>query len=385
MEKDKLSDSMIETIIKNDKSIDLIIDITDFSIEHVLESPIKELPVIKYFVGIVKLGISIRDKFLIKKILIFLRELQKIEKKEREKFKEKIKSDKNYSNKIGEQLIFILDRYDHMTKAEILAKLFIGYIDEKITYEEFLRLSISIERTFINDLNRLHLYYKRNLEEVDDLILQNLYQSGLVSMSFNKIATMVVDQPDIESITYVRNKLGHLFCKIVADYPMDESFFIPTLNDLENKIFESVCKEEDTNQDYNDFDKLRHKLETSFKLSIEQLDSIFSKFEKLGLIGKTKQNMMGNYVSFHTSFKGYDYYFQEFHNRSGLFSQVIKALREDELKESSTFSREKNISQRIVDHCLSLLQIKGIIFIKEHSSGFLVNNINKSELIKFND
>lgn len=382
MEVEKISDGIVDTIIKDD-NLDLITDIADFSINQIFDGPISELPIIKALIATIKLGISIRDRFLIKKIILFLKETKNLDDDDREKFRERVESDKRYSKKIGEHIVIILDRYDHVTKAQMLAKLFNGYLKGLINYEDFLRLSSSIEKAFISDLNKLHLYYKHNLEEVDDFILQNLYQSGLVSMSFNKISTMVVDQPDIESVTYVRNKLGHLFCKIIADYPIDESFFIPTLNNLENKIFESICKEEDTNQDYYDLDKLKHELETSFSLSIEQLDSIFSKFEKLGLIEKVRQNVMGNYVSFYTSFKGYNYYFRASNNGNELLSQVIKSLLEDELKESHSFSDKKNIPQRIVDHCLLLLQIRGIISIQKHSSGILINNINKSELKKF--
>ncbi|MGA9295106.1 MAG: hypothetical protein WCE54_04685 [Ignavibacteriaceae bacterium] len=373
---------MIETIIKNESSIDLITDITNFSIDQVLESPIKELPIIKYLIGIVKLGISVRDRFLIKKILIFLKELDKIEKQEKEKFKEKIKSDKNYSNKIGEQLIFILDRYDHLTKAEMLAKLFVAHIDERVTYEEFLRLSIAIDRAFINDLLNLSLYYQSNLEEVNTSILQNLYQCGLVSLLFNTFNTASV-QYQIESSTYVRNDLGMLLCKIVFNYPQDANLIVPNLSDFENKIFTRICENEITNQEFIEFDTFITELKKSLKLETEELNFILTKFKKLNLIKKTEQNAIGDYLWFYTSFIGFNFYFQKLTNRNDFLIQIVKSLINNELGESVSYSQEKKVSKRIVEHCLILLSNKGLINTQDHSAGILVNQINETELKKF--
>lgn len=235
METEKLSDSFIETIIKNEKSWELVTDLTDFSIKNILDGPLNDLPFIKYLVGIAKFGISVRDSFLIKKILKFLKETQKLEQEKKEKFKKKIETDKEYSNRVGTHLVHILDRFDHLTKAVYLAKLFCAYIDERINYNDFLRLSSSIEKSFINDLTNLDIYYNRNLEAVDEYILQNLYQCGLVSLQFNMIRTTVANQPDVQSAIYVRNNLGMMFCKIVSNYSQDAKLIAPALNDLENK------------------------------------------------------------------------------------------------------------------------------------------------------
>ena len=101
METENLSDSLIETIVKNEKSWDLVTDLTDFSMKNILDGPLNDLPFIKYLVGITKFGISVRDSFLIKKILKFLKETQKLEQEKKENFKKKIETDKEYSNRVG--------------------------------------------------------------------------------------------------------------------------------------------------------------------------------------------------------------------------------------------------------------------------------------------
>jgi len=383
METEKLSDSFIETIIKNEKIWDLVTDLTDFSIKNILDGPLNDLPFIKHLVGITKFGISVRDSFLIKKILKFLKETQKLEQEKKEKFIKKIEADKEYSNRVGNHLINILDRYDHLTKADYLAKLFCAYIDERINYQDFLRLSSSIEKSFIDDLTNLDFYYNRNLESVDEYILQNLYQCGLVSLQFNMIRTMVADQPGVLSAIYVRNNFGMIFCKIVSNYSQSAKLIAPTLNDLENKIFESICKLEDINQDFVDFDKFIEELKELNNLEDEEMISILTRLKNLNLLERTQQVTTGKFLEFYTSFFGYDFYFKQLKSKNEILKSIVKDLMEDILSESGTYSRTTNVSKRRVEHCLMLLRNKSLISITEHSSGLLVNRINKLKLEMF--
>lgn len=379
---DKLSDSLIESIIKNEKGLNLITDIADLSIKNIVEGPLNELPFVKYITGITKFGISIRDTFLIKKLLAFLREDEKI-KNEKKDFAKKVESDKKYRKRVGDHLVLILDRYDHITKAEYLAKIFNAYLDEKITYEEFLRLSYSIEKAFISDLNNLNVYYSKNLEGVEDYILQNLYQSGLVSFRFNRITSFVVDQYDTQSVDYVRNELGLLLCKIISDYPMETRIIVPYLDDSSNRIFEFICIQEDINAEYNDYDKIISELKRNFNLDDDGLSFIFTNFKRMNLFEKSQENIRGHFLTFTTSFAGYDFYFNKLPDRNKFIKEIISALIGNSLNESHSFSREKNISQRRIDHCLMIMQNKGLISIQEHTTGILVREINESELTKF--
>ena len=56
METEKLSESFIDSIIKKDKGLDLITDLTDFSIKNVLDSQLKDFPIIKCIFGVTKFG-----------------------------------------------------------------------------------------------------------------------------------------------------------------------------------------------------------------------------------------------------------------------------------------------------------------------------------------
>jgi hypothetical protein len=59
------------------------------------------------------------------------------------------------SQKIGETLFLILDRLTDMEKPALLAKVFAGYLCNKISREELLRLAPAIDAAFIDDLHAL--------------------------------------------------------------------------------------------------------------------------------------------------------------------------------------------------------------------------------------
>ena len=383
MKTENLSDSFIKSIIKNEKGLNLATDFADLSIKNILDSPLSDLPIVKYIIGITKFGISVRDSFLIKKILMFLNETQKLEEEKKTQFINKIENDEKFRKQVGEHLILIIDRFDHLTKAEYLAKVFNAYLVERITYQDFLLLSSSIERAYINDLINLHIYYSRNLEEVDNYILQNLYQGGLVSLLFSRITSIEVNKSDIQAATYVRNDLGLLFCKIISNYPQDVKLVVPSLSDSENKVFEYICQKESLSEPYYKFEDFRKELKQSLSLTNENLNFMVSKFTNLNLLENAKQYADGNYRDFYLSFYGYNFYFNKLNDRNKFLKRVIDSLIEDLLQESSSFSEENNLSQRMVDHSLLVLQKKGLISTQEHSSGILINQINKTELEKF--
>ncbi|HCY74338.1 MAG TPA: hypothetical protein DHV28_00320 [Ignavibacteriales bacterium] len=382
MESNELSNKMIESIISDENVQEIFTDLTDFSFDQILDSPLNEFPIIKNFISVAKFGISVRDKFLINKILRFLKYLPKNNDESRAKFKNKIQSDPEYSKKIGEHLIIILDRYDHLTKAEYLSKIFSAYLNEKINQQSFMRLSTAIEKVFIEDLNNLDSYYKKNLVEVDEYILQNLYQAGLVGFSFSRIQSEI-DKMLAHSFYYVKNDFGVLLCNVINDSFNNSKLIAPMLNDLENKLLERICIEEDVNRDYSDMDGIIERTQTAFNLSPDSLSSIISKLLKNGLLENTEMNAAGHYLSFYSSYIGYNYYFQKLDNKRSLLVTVINSLLSGELIETSDYSLTRNLSKRQVEHSLLYLQNENLVTLNEHSFGYLISSTNVDDLRGF--
>jgi hypothetical protein len=59
------------------------------------------------------------------------------------------------SQKIGESLLLILDRLTDLQKPSLLARVFAGYLTDKISSEELRRLAAAIDAAFLEDINQL--------------------------------------------------------------------------------------------------------------------------------------------------------------------------------------------------------------------------------------
>lgn len=132
-----------------------------------------------------------------------------------------------------------------------------------------------------------------------------------------------------------------------------------------------------------DFDKFIEELKEVNNLADEEIISVLTRLKNLNLLERTQQVTTGNFLEFHTSFFGYDFYYKQLKNKNEILKSIVKDLIEDVFSESGSYSSDTNISKRRVEHCLILLQNKSLISITGHSSGLLVARTNKLELEKF--
>ena len=152
--KKEIINSLNESIISNNLH-NITKDLIEVSLDTLLKGTAKEIPIINILYSFVKIGIAIRDRALLNKILTFLFNIKDIPKDRREKFIQKFDNSNKYRQKISELHLIYLDKYDYTEKAEILAKLVRAKIDEKISANVFLRPTSILDRLFLPDLEEL--------------------------------------------------------------------------------------------------------------------------------------------------------------------------------------------------------------------------------------
>jgi hypothetical protein len=180
-ENQDLVPSLIETLRSSDLA-EIVQDFGEVALDSILDDDlVKEVPVIGTIVRLGKVSITIRDRFLVRKVLLFLEGLSDVPQVQRKEFLRKIEDDDSFEKRVGETLIMLLDRCDHLDKPRLMSKLFSAYIKEEIDYDEFLRYSIAIDRAFIKDLDGLLAYFSGK-EWAHKTLWQNLYSSGLSKM-----------------------------------------------------------------------------------------------------------------------------------------------------------------------------------------------------------
>lgn len=123
------------------------IDIAESTIDSLMSnSLIKEIPVVKLFVGLAQVGVNIHDKLFLKKILTFLQNIDVISIEDRNTMIDEIDSSKKYRLKVGEKLLYVIDSCEDYEASERVAKLFSAFLSKKINYDEYLEASSIVTR-----------------------------------------------------------------------------------------------------------------------------------------------------------------------------------------------------------------------------------------------
>jgi hypothetical protein len=133
--------------------IDLAVDYSEIFIDDLMDNPaLKEIPLVKSVVGVVKGGIAVNQFFFAKKLLTFIQTFNsgQIDPEKKSKFQERINKDDRYRKKVCEQIMVFIDRFIEINKAKISANLFKAYVEEKITYEQLISLNIGLENLHPN-------------------------------------------------------------------------------------------------------------------------------------------------------------------------------------------------------------------------------------------
>lgn len=200
-----LSNSLEHTLKDSDLQ-NVTIALAEVFADSLMEEGIaKEIPIIGTVIGFGKAAMGIKEILFLKKIIYFISELKNISATKRHEMIDKIDNSGKFRTKVGEKLLYIIDKCDDHEKSQITARLFSAFLSEIISYEEFLRASYIVDQVILEDLKRFvecgweeeDGWKYRNEERDDHLTLDeagNIATSGLVELVSPEV--MVRDQDD---------------------------------------------------------------------------------------------------------------------------------------------------------------------------------------------
>lgn len=191
----KVSNSLEETI-KDSNLQDVTADLAETFTDALLkEGLLKDIPVIGTIIGLTRVTISLNDRLLIKKLIYFISELKTINQEKRKRLIEEIESSEKQRIKVGEKLLYIIDKCDDHTAAKYIAILFSAFLDEDMTYEEFLRGSTIVQRLIVQDLEQ---FIETKVEELETKITK--YDKGITDFQ-NSLITAGILATHTESVS----------------------------------------------------------------------------------------------------------------------------------------------------------------------------------------
>ena len=204
-ELDNLSKSLEHTL-KNSDLQNVTIGLAKVFKDSLMEDGIaKDIPIIGTVIGLGKASIGIKEIMFLKKIIYFISELKNISITKRHEMIDKIDTSGEFKTRVGEKLLYIIDKCEDHEKSQLIAILFSAFLSEKISYEEFLRASHIVDQVMREDLKR---FVTCAWEKEDGWILRledrkghltldeagNIATSGLVELVSPEV--MIRDQDD---------------------------------------------------------------------------------------------------------------------------------------------------------------------------------------------
>jgi hypothetical protein len=198
----KIGNELIQ-VIKDKEFQGISKELIEVAIDSKLpESLLKEVPLLSTILGVFGTISSFKDRLFIQKLLTFLYELKSISEDKIVEQIIKLEDDNKYRTKVGEKLLYIIDKCDDTDKASLTANFFKAFLEKKIDYDEFLFGTNAIERTPLPDL----LHFINN--DFDNLDLEGggseYVSNGLMEIRVAKPKIEIKEEPyyDTEN-TYV--------------------------------------------------------------------------------------------------------------------------------------------------------------------------------------
>lgn len=156
MQEKSLSVSFGESLKENVTGI--VSDFTELGLDAVLEDGIlKDVPIVSTAVALYKIGSSIKERHNLKKLYVFMNEINKgiVSEEKLEEYKRKFQSNDKFRNQEIEYLLVLLDRYISFDKPQMLAKLYLAYLDGIIIWEELMMYAEVVDRFLLLDCGML--------------------------------------------------------------------------------------------------------------------------------------------------------------------------------------------------------------------------------------
>ncbi len=222
--KTNIGEALIESVSAN-AVVDTISDVAELALDAALDDAIlKDIPVFGWIVRGARVVLDVRERILLKKIAIFLNELNQIDEKQRTAFVNRVLANDTEKRKFGEKLILFLDRQESFEKSYFLGTIFAAYLQAKIERSEFDSISAGIDTASTMDLNDLLSGYRKyfgNEGEFNLMLhgtLQRLMPAGFSSIRFGKVPWKGIDRKfgQSDTVWFAITEAGIKFCELIS-------------------------------------------------------------------------------------------------------------------------------------------------------------------------
>ena len=175
-----------------DKSSTSIVGtLSEFTLDTFLkDGGLKDFPIFSTISSVYRVGKSISEFAYLKKLVSFINAINAgtADEQKRSDYAYKLRTNEKFRNNELEHILTLLDRYIGTEKPEMLAKLYLAYLDEKICWIEFTMHAEVIDRFLPGDYKMLQNNYEiKSFRNIGSEPLLRLMALGLVAEKANNL------------------------------------------------------------------------------------------------------------------------------------------------------------------------------------------------------
>lgn len=195
--------SVLEKLNKEILSIETMTDLTLNFVENIVDPLMNDvlsaIPIVSTMKGIVKTGIQIRDRLLLKKTLLFMGKLAShdvINDMRFKNYREALQSNSKKNQEEMERIILILDKFDDVNKSKLIANGFYYYLIEKIDSDEFFEMISILDFLVYKDIElvrKLMNGESQNFTDSEKVSLKRLVATGVSENLQRNGGTLTLD------------------------------------------------------------------------------------------------------------------------------------------------------------------------------------------------
>lgn len=130
-------------------NLDNALDYAEIGLDaFVSDDILKEIPIVKTVVGVVKSGLKIKEIFFTKKILTFLKEFHsgKLPEEKLSKFQNEFDNNEKYREKALQEIMVFNDTFLQIEKSKVFANLFAAHLNDAFGWDDFINLSYCLNQ-----------------------------------------------------------------------------------------------------------------------------------------------------------------------------------------------------------------------------------------------
>ena len=173
----------------------LTIDVASIASEYaelgldalVEEGILKDIPLVSTAVAVYRIGKSIHERHHVAKLTSFLAGINEgiVDEEQRQKYRQTFSGNEKFRNQELEYILILIDRYIGFDKPQMLAKLYLAYLDDEICWTEFTKYSEVVDRFLPGDylflINITAEKFVASCDFVDSIL--RLMSMGLVAQN----------------------------------------------------------------------------------------------------------------------------------------------------------------------------------------------------------